>query len=103
MTLNTYINIVVTRMYRLCFPLTIDNEFKIAIFPSECGFVNNSWWHRHLKQEFESVLDALALAEDMINAKNEKRPCPCGENCKEKTEGKGIIFTEEELEEIHLD
>ena len=87
--------------YKLCFPQTIDGKLRVAIFPSECGFVNNNWWHSHLKQEFDTALDALAFSEAIINAKRYEEPCPCGENC--KTKQKVSIFEEDEYEEIHLD
>lgn len=92
-------------MYKLCFPRTIDGKLRIAIFPDECGFVNNQWWHVHLKKEFNSALDALALAEEIVNARREQKPCPCGEDCEKASEtvGTGTVFEEDEKEEIHLD
>jgi len=83
----------------------VNRKYRIAIFPDESGFVHNKWWHRHLEQRFDNALDALALAEEIVNAKRQHRPCPCGEGCEEKTRlgGTGTIFEEDKREKIHLD
>lgn len=89
--------------YRICFPKTEDKKKRIAIFPEESGYVHNSWWHPHLEHRFNSALDALAFAEEILNARKRKKECPCGTDCAIKAEAGGTVFEEDEREEIHLD
>ena len=46
-------------MYKVCFPLTVEHKLKVAIFPDECGFVNNRTWHPVLHKEFHNPLNPL--------------------------------------------
>lgn len=73
-------------MYRLFFPMVTDNrndivDYEIGIIPETCGFVNNLWWHKTMEMRFETPLDALAFAEDILLARLAERDCPCGEGC----------------------
>ena len=90
-------------MYKVCFPLTIEGKPKIAIFPDECGLVNNRVWHPILQREFYNPLNALVLAEDIRDATKKNRDCPCGESCKSLATPLTVYQPEEDEEDIHLD
>ena len=71
--------------YRVVFPLASNddnsvNEFGIAIVPDSIGIIGLQW-HSPLQQTWESSLDALIAATEVLESKTSGTLCPCGFGC----------------------